>query len=254
MLPLTRNLVVVDVETHDTCEPENARIVELSIVVVSPNDDKQEYHWLINPVPAVLIGKDAYEKHGISNIDLVGAPSFADIADTVLALCRECDFCGYYVRYDLRVLASEFRRCDRQWSRGDASIIDPHRLWQVAQPRRLGDAVREFLLREPADAHRTSDDATNTLAVLHAQLERFSVLPKNVKELHHLSFGDSVDLDNKFVWRNNEVMFNFGQHGLMQTRLKDVPPSYLHWMLSKSFSFEVKEICRNALNKQYPER
>lgn len=250
ILELTRPLVCLDVETHDKGSPEQVRIVELGFKKLYV-DGREPYRYVSFVDPGVPITAGATEVHHITDDMVVNAPQFNQLAPSLLKGFRDCDYCGYNVRFDLRVIAAEFLRVGIEWSPGDAKLLDSMHLWRVGQPRTLSDAVREFLKREPTEAHRALGDAEDALDVALAQLERFQ-LPHTIAELHALCYDDNhVDSEGKFVWINGEVACNFGRH--RRTLLKSMPVEYLDWMVRKGdFSTEVKKLVANALSGVYP--
>jgi DNA polymerase-3 subunit epsilon len=252
LLNLTRPIIFFDVETHAKVPPEQARICELGFKIIYP-DEREPKEWCCLVNPTVPIATDASELHHITNADVQSARPFVDYAKNIASGFRNCDYGGYHIRFDIRVMQAEMKRCGIDWSPGDALLLDAMHLWRVAQPRTLSDAVREFLGREPSDAHRALDDAKDSLDVAEAELLRFPSLPRTLKELHDLCFDiNNVDPDGKFIWINGQAACNFGKHGQAKTLLRDMPKSYLQWMLNGDFSTEVRNLVRNAIDGKYP--
>lgn len=253
ILNLTRPLVAMDVETHAFVQPEEAMIVELGFIMLYP-DGREPLKWKSLIKPLNPITDEAKEKHGITNDMVKDAPPFApNIARNLAHGFKDCDYCGYNIRFDLRVLTAEMKRAGFDWSIGDAALIDPLRIWSVASPRSLSDAVREFLKREPTEAHRAFGDAEDALNVALAQLERWDHLPRDTRGLHALCFEGFVDLSGKFVRVNGDVTCNFGAH--RNVKLKDMPRGYLQWLESKDgpdgFPPDVRAIATNALHGDF---
>lgn len=241
ILPLTRPLVSLDVETHAMCKPEEARIVELGFVMLYP-DDREPKRWQDFIKPDLLITDEAVKKHGITNDMVAGSMMFPELAANLARGFSGCDFCGYNVRFDLRVLSAEMERAKVAWTPAGAHMLDSLRLWSVVKPRGLGDAVEEFLGRKPTEAHRAMGDAEDALAVTLAQLERWDHLPRDVKQLHDLCFEQLVDLGGKFIRIDGEVLCNFGVHA--RVKLSAMPIGYLNWMLKGTFATDVQELIR----------
>ena len=253
MIPLTKTLVALDLETHAKCQPEEARIVEIGMHIMYA-DGRPDKKWSALVDPGVPI--TATDAHGISDADVKDAHKFKDYAQNLTHGLTNVDYCGYNVKFDLRVLAAEMERAGVPWSYEGAHILDGLRLWQVAKPRTLADAVREFLGREPTEAHRALGDASDALDVSLAILERFPELPKDIKALHELCFPHNpnfVDAEGKVIWSaEGEAALSFGKH--QRTALKDVPQGYLEWMLAGNFPPDTKTIVRGALRGQFPKR
>lgn len=246
-LALTRKLIALDVETATkVMAAEDARICEIGFKIIYP-DDREPTTYVNYINPGVPIDKQfTDEVHGISDADVANAMKFSQLAPNLAKGFKDCDYCGYNVRFDLRVLAGEMNRAGVPWSVGDAKMVDSMHLWRVGQPRTLSDAVREFLGREPTEAHRALGDASDALEVALAEIERFN-MPLDVEKLHDLCFDSkAVDPEGKFIRVNNRIVCNFGKHKGIE--ISKMPRPYLKWMHDAGdFSFEVKALLREAL-------
>jgi len=78
--------------------------------------------------------------------------------------------------------------------------------------------------------------------------------PRNIAEIERCfkGGGNNVDDEGKLVWKNGEVVINFGAKA--GTTLKQCDPAYLQWILRSNFSAEVKAIITKALAGKYPTR
>ncbi|HEX7080550.1 MAG TPA: exonuclease domain-containing protein [Gammaproteobacteria bacterium] len=103
-----RHIAVVDVETTGLSPWRHDRIVEIAVVLLSPDGEiRDEYESLVNP------GRDVGPTsiHGISASDLIDAPPFAAIAGDVVALLRHAFvLAGHNVSFDRNFLIGEFER------------------------------------------------------------------------------------------------------------------------------------------------
>jgi DNA polymerase-3 subunit epsilon len=253
-LTLDRPLVILDTETHGLVPPEQARIVELGYRVIY-HDDREDkvFESLIDP--GVPISPDATAKHTITNEAVKDAPSFRNIVKQVVMDFTGCDFCGYNVRFDVRVISGEVARNGIMWTIIGARLIDPLRLWQLGAPRSLTDAVREFCGREPNDAHRALADAQDAYNVLCGQFKRWGddVIPRDIGKLHDISFGDNVDIEGKFRWKGLDVVCTFGKHnGVSLVKIAQTDRKYLTWLCDADFSADVKRIASDALVGIFP--
>lgn len=249
ILPLTRALIVLDLETTGTNVKED-RIVELGFRVWYPDGSNKSWNRFIDP--GCPIPADATQVHHITDEMVAGSPTFAQLAENLSRGFRDCDYCGYNVHFDLRVLEAEMHRAGVNWTPGDARVLDPLALWRILEPRTLSDAVRRFLKREPTEAHRALGDADDAMEILEALLEEFK-LPLDLDKLHAMAFPMiGVDGVGKIIWKNGEAALGFGKHN--GTRLRDMPPGYLKWMLDGDFTPRTKEIVRNALQGKYPKK
>jgi DNA polymerase-3 subunit epsilon len=253
VLPLTRPLIFLDVETHDKVLPEQARICELGFIMFYP-DERPKKEWCSLVDPGVPISAGATSVHSITDADVAGKPQFSQLAKSLAYGFKDCDYGGYNVRFDLRVMFAEMKRAGMQWSYANARLLDPLRLWQIVKPRTLSDAVEEYLGRKPTGAHRALGDVIDAYEVAIAQLKRHDLLPRDIDALHKLCFVDPswVDSEGKFVWVGSEAAISFGKHA--GCLLKNLGRSYLEWICSASFSDEVKIIAEAALNGKFPQR
>lgn len=277
LLQLTRPLTIFDLETTGI-DPVGTRACSLAMRVHRPGSNEvQPYRTLINPL--VHIPKEASDVHGITDeiiatgcarcwapkeshpngdcVEWKPIPTWKQLSERLLGGFQSCDFCGYNIRFDLKVSATEFERCNMTFDYSTASVIDSFRVWQILEPRTLSDAVEHFLGRKMTGAHNAAIDVDHTEEVLIHQLTkhaRCTVLPRTVKELGDLLFPRDpswIDSEGKFVWINNVPCLNFGKHkGRPMKDCKD----YLAWMYGAAFTAEVKKICDEALAGRFPKR
>jgi DNA polymerase-3 subunit epsilon len=104
----TDRIAVVDVETTGLSPWRHDRIVEIAIVLVSPEGEiHAEYETLVNP------NRDLGPTriHQISASDVSRAPSFADVAGDVLDILRDgVAIAGHNVSFDMNFLVKEYER------------------------------------------------------------------------------------------------------------------------------------------------
>jgi DNA polymerase-3 subunit epsilon len=251
-------------------------------VAKKPDGTEQRWSTLVNPT--IPIPPDSTAVHGITDEMVRGCricgcgagdtdahamlgdnphtfapwPTFADLAANLVLGFTNCDFAGYNVRFDLRVLSFEFDRLRVDWSYADARVVDGHRLRQIVSPRTLSDAVRELLGREPTSAHDAVGDVQDALDVIEWLLAHHEQLPRDLGALHLLQWPESdrrIDVDGKFVWGDDgEAVINFGKY--KDTRLRDLDKGFLRWMIKpeQTFPRAVKHIAWNAIKGIYPVR
>lgn len=263
MIALTRRLIFFDLETTGP-NPEQDRIVSLAFREYKPYDPSQPstanpraYSHLINP--GVPIPKGATEVHGITDADVVGKPSFSEMAPHLLRGFHDCDYGGFNIRYyDLPLLAAEFARAGHQWSYAEANIVDVMRLWNVLETRKLSNAVQKFLGRDHEEAHDAQGDVDAVVQVFEAMLTQFrGKIPPTVAEIHQLLFPrdpNAIDPDGKLVWRGSDAVINFGKH--KGQPLAIVPRTYLDWIVNKAEGMPdaFRGLCRDALAGKFPEK
>jgi DNA polymerase-3 subunit epsilon len=251
-----RPLAVFDLETTGT-DRLSDRIVEVAVVRFGKGGQVATLDRRVNP--GVKIPRESTRVHGISDADVAECPAFAALAPELVAFLDGCDLAGYNVRqFDVPVLLREFELAKVPFSMDGRRVVDMQTIYFRREPRDLAAAVRFFAGREHVAAHAALADAVASAEVLAGQLRRYADLPRDVAALHDLSRppeGRYVDPDKRFLWRDGEVVFAFGQH--RGTRLADVAeknPSYLDWIVDGNFPDEAKRIARDAQRGVIPRR
>ncbi|MEX1363966.1 MAG: 3'-5' exonuclease [Nannocystaceae bacterium] len=260
---LTRPVVFFDIEATGT-DPVNDRIVELSVVRVElpPAGITAPRTWRINP--GVRIPVEASEIHGIHNEDLVEAPDFASIAPELVEVFAGADVAGFSVgRFDVRILSAELARAGSELDISRSRVIDSQVIFHQREPRNLSAALRFYCDKDLVDAHGAEADTLASLEVFAGQLARYEDLPTDVDALHEqsTSHNDSYcDGQRRFMWRDNEPVFNFGRmRGRSLRSIASDPQErrYLRWFLDSGFDEDAKALVRDAMQgriRQRPKR
>jgi len=257
---LRRPVVFLDCETTGT-DPLEDRIIELTLLRLSPPPGGLEppRTWRIDPT--VRIPRESSAVHGITNADLEGCPTFADVAPEIAGVLYGADVAGFNAaRFDLRVLQAEYARIGATLDVDERRIIDSQVIYHRREPRTLAAALQFYRGRELEGAHGAEADTIATLEVFAGQLERYGDLPLDVEGLHGASQqGDDkfVDASRRFAWRDGEPTFQFGKYkgkSLRWTASEQGDRRYLQWMLDGNFEDEVKGIVRDALAGRIPVR
>ena len=104
------HIAVIDVETTGLSPWRNDRIVEIAVVVISPDGQvRAEYETLVNP------GRDLGPTriHRIAAADVLRAPEFVEIAGDVLEILASIDvIAGHNVSFDKNFIIQEYARID----------------------------------------------------------------------------------------------------------------------------------------------
>jgi len=191
--PFFRNIVIdkplaiIDLETTGI-STQTARIVEIGLIKVLPNDRKSRRIIRLNP--GVPIPEGASRVHGIYDADVVDKPLFADVADELLSLLDGCDFCGFnLIRFDIPILLAEFARVDMSLSLRGRAIVDAMAIFHSCVRREAGvkrdltAAVRLYCDRDHESAHSAGADVLATANVLDAIIGTHD-LPRTIPGLH----------------------------------------------------------------------
>ena len=91
-LNLTRPLCFFDLETTGT-DVSRDRIVEISILKVYPNGNRESKTWLVNPT--IPIPPASTDIHGISDAMVAQAPTFKELAKQIHNMIKDSDLAGY---------------------------------------------------------------------------------------------------------------------------------------------------------------
>jgi DNA polymerase-3 subunit epsilon len=167
---------VIDVETTGLSPGHHHRVVELAVVYVSKDGAIQDrWSTLINPQRDV----GPTRIHGITASDVIGAPTFAEVAPYVLRALVGRVMVAHNASFDLRFIAHELERsgvplvdlpltgvCTMQWSKQ----------YLQASSRRLVDCCRASGIALE-NAHSAAADAHATAKLLAHYLEQARFRP-----------------------------------------------------------------------------
>ena len=253
-LKLTRPLATFDIESTGT-SPRADRIIDLAIIVLSPEGDLTSHVFRVNP--GIPIPAEASAIHGICDADVADAPPFSQIASQVAEVLEGCDLAGFnHIRFDVPMLIEEFTRAGIPLDIEGKCMIDAQRIFHRREPRDLTAALAFFCDDEHADAHGAEADAMATLRVLEGQFRKYPDLPRDPDELdRYCSPIDPswVERTGRLRWVSGEITINFGKK--KGTPLRDLVLSdrgFLKWILKSDFSQEVRQIVADAMDGKWP--
>lgn len=248
-------LVAFDVETTGK-NPLVDQIIEISICEVSSDElkkvDGDIPTYLQRFRPDVPVSPGAQAVHGISDQDLADEPPFSACADEVERLLLQADvLIGYNVGFDIRFVEAEFQRLGRKLDLYSRRVVDPLRIWQTMEPRRLENAVERFVGGSLEGAHSAEADTRAVLQVLSGMTDAFG-LASDWDELALMTNPDRaswVGTSNHFRWEAGQVVVGFGKYagrGLHALAKED--PDYIRWIQGADFPRHVQSLCKGALS------
>ena len=121
-LKLTRPICFFDLETTGT-DVSKDRIVEISILKVFPNGNKESKTWLVNPT--IPIPAQSTEVHGITNEKVANEPTFKQLSEQIHNMIKDADLAGFNSdRFDIPLLAEELLRAEIDFDLNDRVTID----------------------------------------------------------------------------------------------------------------------------------
>ncbi len=264
-LALTRPLAFIDLETTGV-DPRSDRILEISVMkVFPPGPDGTTPEPVVRTRrvhPGMPIPPGATAVHHITDEDVAGEPHFEQLAKSLFELLDDCDFAGFGVRrFDLPLLAAEFRRAGLVFETASRAVIDGKDIYHMKEPRTLAAAYALYCGGQLESAHSAEADMIASRDVIVAQLERYDDLPGSVEALARVGAPaadpDAVDAEGKLKWIAGEACLNFGKgrgKSLRELSQSADGRGLLQWILGKDFSPEVKGIVRAALDGRYPVR
>ena len=160
-------LSAVSLDTETTgLDTSIARIIQIGAVrlVKGALDDVQVYDQLVRPEVEIPAATTAI--HGLTDEDVVGAPTFSEIAENLNNWIGSAIWLGYSIGFDLAIFDKEFERAQLNWTQPRAldvrhlvSIIDPN------LPNFALETVAAWLGVGVKDRHNALADAVITANV-----------------------------------------------------------------------------------------
>lgn len=172
--PVNRRWIVWDTETTGLTLPSEAaletqpKIIELALAVLSRNAVTSRHVWLINPGEEIT--PEITKITGITNDDLRGKPSFAEVFPEVLEVFHGAHgMCSHNLPFDRTMLVNELRRIGKEY----AFPYPPNQLCSVQAYHHLAGRnlklteLYERVLGKPlAQTHRAMDDVNALVEIL----------------------------------------------------------------------------------------
>jgi len=241
-LKLERPLVFFDLETTGI-QIASDRIVEISILKVFPNGNKESKTWRVNP--EIEIPKQASDIHGITNEDVVNEPKFKELASKVSKMIEGSDLAGFNSnRFDIPLLAEEMLRAEVNFDMQDRKAIDVQVIFHKKEPRNLSAGYQFYCDKDLENAHSAEADTLATYEILLAQVEKYDDVKNDVQSLSKIStHSKRADFAGFILYDNEEnEIFSFGKYKGKKVIdvLKD-NPGYYSWIQNADFPLYTKK-------------
>lgn len=240
-ISLKKPIVFFDLETTGVRIAED-RIVEISIVKLMPNGEREIKTRRINP--ECHIPEEATAVHKITDEDVKDCPTFKQVAKSLYQFIQGCDIAGFNSnRFDLPMLVEEFLRAGVDVDFSSANQIDVQTIFHKMEPRTLTAAYKFYCQKNLEDAHSAEADTIATLEVFMAQLEKYDTLPHDMKELHELSkYGNTIDYAGCLMMNSDDKpVINFGKYkGRCLYEVFEQDPGYYAWVKGAKFTEDTK--------------
>ena len=121
-LKLTRPICFFDLETTGINVAKD-RIVEIAILKVFPNGNKESKTWLVNP--EMVIPEESIAVHGITNEKVANEPTFKELSKEIYKMIKDSDLGGFNSdRFDIPLLAEEMLRADIDFDMKNTVSVD----------------------------------------------------------------------------------------------------------------------------------
>ncbi|WP_159950763.1 3'-5' exonuclease [Polaribacter septentrionalilitoris] len=244
-LNLTKPIVFFDLETTGV-NIGTDRIVEISILKVFPNGNKESKTWLVNP--EIEIPKEATDVHGITNEEVVTEPTFKELAPKVSEMIADSDLAGFNSnRFDIPLLAEELMRAGIDFDMKTRKAIDIQVIFHKKEQRTLSAGYQFYCGKELEGAHGAEADTNATYEILLAQLEKYDDIENSVDALSEFStHGKRADFAG-FILMNDEdkEIFSFGKYkGRTVEEVLKENPGYNNWIQNADFPLYTKKVLR----------
>jgi DNA polymerase-3 subunit epsilon len=249
-LNLTKPIVFFDLETTGV-NIATDRVVEIAILKVFPNGNKESKTWLVNP--EVEIPAAATAVHKITNEQVVTEPTFKELAPEIDTMIAGCDLAGFNSnRFDIPLLAEELMRAGIDFNMKDRKAIDVQVIFHKKEQRTLGAGYQFYCGKVLEGAHGAEADTNATYEILLAQLEKYDDIENSVDALSAYStHGKRADFAG-FILRNEEgeEIFSFGKHKgrTVEAVLKE-NPGYHNWIQNADFPLYTKKVLQEIKDR-----
>lgn len=249
-LNLSNDLCVFDIESTGL-DISKDRIVELSILKITPEGKEESLTLRINP--EMKISEESTSIHGIKQEDIKDCPTFKDVADQIANFIGSADLAGFNSnKFDIPMLAEEFIRVEHSFDMSERKFVDVQNIFHKMEQRTLIAAYQFYCDKDLTNAHSADADVKATFEVLKAQLERYKDLENNIDFLAEFSEQNKlkrVDFAGRLVKNNKgQVLYNFGKHkGKTVEEVHQKEAGYYGWMMNSDFPRYTKAVLKKEI-------
>ncbi len=242
-LKLYKPICFFDLETTGI-QVSKDRIVEISILKVFPNGNKESKTWLVNP--EMKIPAETTAVHGITDEKVANEPIFKELAPVVYQMIKDSDLAGFNSdRFDIPLLAEEMLRAEIDFDMKNTVTVDVQTIFHKKEQRTLSAGYKFYCGKDLDGAHSAAVDTNATYEILLAQLERYPDLENNIKDLSEFSTRKkSADFAGFIVYnKEGQETFSFGKNkGRLVEDVLQSEPGYYNWIQNADFPLYTKKV------------
>ncbi len=242
-LKLTKPICFFDLETTGMNLSKD-RIVEISILKVFPNGNKESKTWLVNP--EMKIPDEVIAIHGITNEKVAEEPTFKQLAPQIHEMIKSCDLGGYNSnRFDIPLLVEELLRVGIDFEMKNVVSVDVQTIFHKKEQRTLSAAYQFYCEKNLEGAHSAEADTNATYEILKSQLDKYEDLTNDMTWLGEYSsrrkfadFAGFIGYDKK-----GDEVFAFGKYkGKLVEKVLEEEPGYFGWIQNADFPLYTKKV------------
>ncbi|WP_166385144.1 3'-5' exonuclease [Polaribacter sp. 11A2H] len=244
-LDLKKPIVFFDLETTGV-NIATDKVVEIAILKVFPNGNKESKTWLVNP--EMEIPQGSIDVHGITNEKVATEPTFKELAPKINEMIADSDLAGFNSnRFDIPLLAEELMRAGIDFDMKNRKAIDVQVIFHKKEQRTLSAGYQFYCGKELEGAHGAEADTNATYEILLAQLDKYTDIENTVDALSEYStHGERADFAG-FILMNDEKqeIFSFGKYkGRTVEEVFKENPGYNNWMQNADFPLYTKKVLK----------
>lgn len=244
-LNLTKPIVFFDLETTGI-NIATDRIVEISILKVFPNGNKESKTWLVNP--EMPIPPQVTAVHGITDDKVANEPTFKELAPKVNEMINDADLAGFNSnRFDIPLLAEELLRAGIDFDMKQRKAVDVQVIFHKKEQRTLSAGYKFYCGKELEGAHSAEADTMATYEILKAQLDKYDDIENSVESLSQYSAHTKRADFAGFILFNDkqQEIFSFGKYkGRTVEDVLTENPGYNSWIQQADFPLYTKKVLR----------
>ena len=234
------NILFFDLETTGT-DIGTDRICQIAMTLTDGKLNViEEFSSLVNP--EMKISEGANSIHGISDSDVMLSPKFSDIASKVYSMFNDSHIAGHNIlRFDIPIITRQLAECGFVFNpyRDDRKVIDTYQNEVYIHPRTLKGCY-EFYYGDSGSVkfHDAIDDVRACIDILKKQAP---IIKERNLSMTDIAFNGTrpAESSNSFVWKDNEIIFNFGKH---KGKVAKYEKDYLRWYLTQSINPDTREL------------